>query len=91
MPPETKTVERANKPGRKPKSEAQRAVESAADEIQKIDTALNLAEIERSEAVAKHKREVAALAQQRQSAVAKLRAATESLAKRVIPGITAAA
>lgn len=89
MAPSNETTREAPtaRPGRKPKSDAQRAVEEAAAEISKIDTALNLAAIRQRDANELYRKEVGGLSTMRSTAVARLRAATDALARRVLPGL----
>jgi hypothetical protein len=74
------------KSGRKARSELQVALIEASDELAKIDVALNLVELEWKKADEKHRCEVAKLSQKRATATAKLRASTEAIAKRQVPG-----
>ena len=75
-----------SKGGRKARSDLQVALIEASDELAKIDVALNLAELEWKKAEEKHKRELLKWGQQRATAAAKLRSATEAIAKRQVPG-----
>lgn len=74
------------KSGRKARSELQMALIEASDELARIDTKLNLAELAWKKADEEHKREVARWSQQRTAAAAKLQTATTALAKRQVPG-----
>lgn len=77
-----------SKGGRKARGDLQVAVIEVLDELAKIDVALNLAELEWKKAEEKHKREVSNWSQKRTVAAAKLRDATEAVAKRQVPGST---
>ncbi|MGH2960180.1 MAG: hypothetical protein ACRDKE_11295 [Solirubrobacterales bacterium] len=79
---------RGTKRGPKPKTELQRAIDEAAADVTKIDTAINLADLTFKEAQAEYKREMSRLSGQRTVATTKLRDAVEKLTKRVIPGMS---
>jgi len=74
------------KSGRKARSELQVALIEASDELAKIDVKLNLAELAWKKAEEDHKREVAKWSQRRTAAAAKLKTASDAMAKRQVPG-----
>lgn len=84
VPNDTETKRRARKGV---KNEHQQAMEDASKEIADIDVKLNRFEVQRRKFLEKYKGDTGKLSAQRSAAVIKLRAATEAMAKRDVPGV----